>query len=447
MSCDVLSEMPLWSSAYVGRKKSGTVDAMQDTILYRSVRETFAADDLAAHRDWIRRQLEASFYAPIILPDVKPARVRRKTALRQQSLFDPCDDPASTQPCMAEAAKLAPNVPLMLMKPSALDRLVAAGITTPCRALRGALRADDSPHSPRSLKFPVKLRAVGDGYELLLSTPACGELPFVRRVENISGLKARWVPSHSKGSSSLGQWHHAVDLATNQGWEQLASSMAHTTLRHVCKGVGFGIHYGYLSAENGRRLLSVVGISEPESRGCSNLTPTPHGRLKPSLKGWEAVYAVEDGLIVPGDPKRGTFAEITAAGWRSIGKEPRAAKVKPVKVPRPLPPNNRLTAMFEEAGLGRCPTAKQIHLVEAAIRESLPANVPSFARQIISVRQSGGSTAARIRLFDNEIGVLTFSGKPGAFDYDDWDASYYDKRSFHYDFDLEAWARIDELVA
>lgn len=420
-------------------------DAMQDAVPYQPVRETFAASDTVGHRQWVRSKVEASFYVPIILPDVKPARRRRNAAPVQRSLFELCGDPGSIQPRVVEAAELASVEPVMLQL-SPLDHLVAAGITTPYRALRSALCADDTPRSPRSLKFPVRLMKVGDSYELILSTPACGDLPFVRHVENVSGLKAKWVPSHCKGGSSLGQWHHAVDLATDEGWERLASSMEHTTKKQVCKGVGFGIRYGYLSAENGRQLLSAVGIPEPESRACQNLQATPYGRLRRSLEGWEAVYAVEKELVVPGDAKRGTFAEVTAAGWRSIGKKPPTTKAESASAERPLSPSNRLTAMLEDAGLGRRPSTKQIALVETAIRDSLPPDVPSFARQIISVRQSGGTTAARIRLFDNEIGVLTFSGGPGAHNYA-WEASSNDDRIFQYDFDLKAWTRIDEPVA
>lgn len=210
-------------------------------------------------------------------------------------------------------------------EPDAMERLVASGIANEYIAGLGALRDPDAAYTPRSIGFPVTLFRVGGGFqpptapriwELHLSTPACADLPFVRRVEEVTGLRAKWV------GRALGQWHHATDLANDADWERLASSMEHTEPRMVADAVGMHVGYGDLSVANGRRLLLAVGVDEPGDRSCPNLSINPDAGLVTSLGGWEAIHAVEGGLITPGNPKRSTYARATDAGWRSVGKEP-----------------------------------------------------------------------------------------------------------------------------
>ncbi|MGU3543550.1 hypothetical protein [Methylobacterium sp. A52T] len=229
----------------------------------------------------------------------------------------------------AKAARKAKAAAPPSAEPDAMERLVASGIANEYIAGLGALRDPDAPWSPRSIGFPVTLHRVGGQFqpqtapriwELHLSTPACGDLPFVRKIEGITGLKAIWAPDRHRGL--CGRWAHAVDLSTDADWEQLASSMEHTTPALVADAVGLHVVNGSLSVGNACRLLMAVGVEEPEHRVCPNLTPNPDGSLVTSLGGWEAVYAVEDRLIVPGIPKRNTFARVTDAGWRSVGKVP-----------------------------------------------------------------------------------------------------------------------------
>lgn len=417
-------------------------DALDYLIPCPPVQEVFSADKTEEHREWVRRAVEAPFHFPGLLPNVKPAKVHKGTAPVQRSLFELCGDPANIQPHIVRSVQPKAVEPTVQVVMSAPECLRIAGI----RNTHQGLRADDYPPMPRSLAYPVHLIAVGDSYELILSTPACSNLDFVRRVEEITGLQARWAPIRSRGKSAQGQWHHAVDLATDEGWEQLAASMEHTTPKLVLKGVGFGIKYGRLSADNGRRLLCAVGVPEPKNRALSKIKPNRCGRLPLSFDGWEAVHAVEDDLIIPANPSKQTFARATNAGWRSIGKKPPAFLGKPLKTERRLPPSDRLTTLIDAAGVGRRAGAKQIAYVEAAVRECLPANVPTFAKKIISVREGDGKVVARIRLFDDQIGVLTLIGKPSAHTYG-WDATLFDERPFHYNHELEKWARFDWPVA
>lgn len=329
-------------------------------------RDILPADDTAAHRAWIAAALMAEFQTPRKLPSLRMPKVQPEPLpdlfrdLVVEAEPAPAPDPVgmpidvllrrhfgdalppqspltlkrrALKRQRAEAAALKaevepePVVPVSEPVPAedAMARLVASGI-----ASLGALRNPEAAsYTPRSIGFPVTLQRVGGPFqpptvpriwELHLSTPACGDLPFVRRIEEVTGLKAKWVPDSPRGS--LGQWHHAVDLATDEGWERLASSMEHTTQEGVVRAVGIHVGRGDLSAANGRRLLSAVGVPEPDTRACPNIRPNPDGGLQSSLDGWETIHAVEDGLVVPGNSKRHTYAQVTEAGWRSVGKPP-----------------------------------------------------------------------------------------------------------------------------
>lgn len=304
--------------------------------------ETFDADDVEGQREWLRRDVEHPFNVKRELPDVKPARVRRAPGPVQRSLFELCGDPARIQPGVPGMVKpAAVEEPaaaetaieeMVVQEPTAMDRLVASEISG-----YGSLRDWNVPYLPRSISFPVKFQRVegksesAPVYELLLSTPACGDLPFVRRVEEVTGLKAKWDPDRVVNEYSRGQFYHALDLATDEDWERLASSMEHTTSGDVSKCVGHNVCYGGLSAVNGRRLLSKAGIPEPDTRACPNIRLSPDGHLLSGLGGWQAVYAIEDGLLVPGDPDGQTYATATDAGWRSIGKKPPVRRAKKPK--------------------------------------------------------------------------------------------------------------------
>lgn len=318
----------------------------------------------------------------------------------------------------------------------AMERLVASGISNEYIAGLGALRDPDAPFIPRSTGFPVTIHRVGGPFqaptaprkwELHLSTPACADLPFVRRIEEFTGLKARWDPDFNRGM--CGQWHHAVDLATDEGWERLASSMEHTTPKAVSRSAGIHLGYGSLSIGNARRLLSAVGVIEPETRSCPNIMPSSSSSLTMSLDGWEAVHAVEDGLVVPGNPKRSTFARVTDAGWRSVGKEPPA--------PKPAKP--------KKGSLTR-PSPDDVTFVMNAIAAILPKGVPTYVMEVLRVGRVPRSTHRRIVeivLWDGGTGRLEISGVAGAHGYH-WKTTGGDGRPFHWDEAAGGWTRIDE---
>ena len=195
----------------------------------------------------------------------------------------------------------------------ALGKLVEVGVTTPfLHSLGGAFRDETAPYTPRSLAFPVSLVEIDGALRLLLSTPATGDLPFVKRIEEVTGLRAEWLSS-ARSHYTLGQWHHAVDLADDAGWQRLAASMEHTTPEDVARAVGYHVVSGQLSVENGRALLEAVCEDEPADRSEAELVAMRPGSgpgpcMSPS--GWGAVHAVEDGwLIVDKKRREARFTE------------------------------------------------------------------------------------------------------------------------------------------
>ncbi|NEU12598.1 hypothetical protein G3T14_10660 [Methylobacterium sp. BTF04] len=372
----------------------------------------------------------ASLLDPNFPPGPRRIPVPRRLG-RTMRLFDahPDEFPVMEAPVVAEPAP----APL-----DAMQRLVASGIANEYIATLGALRDPDAPFTPRSIGFPVEIRRVGGMFQpptapriwqLHLSTPACAALPFVRRIEEVTGLKARWDPDFNRGM--CGQWHHAVDLANDANWERLASSMEHTTPTAVARSAGIHLGYGSLSVINARRLLSAAGVAEPGTRSCPNIMPSSSSSLTMSLDGWEAVHAIEDGLVIPGNPKRSTFARVTEAGWRSLGKEP----------PPPPPPKPRKVKFALPAA--------EVAYVKDAIQAILPKGVPTYVREILyvgRVPRSKSRRLAEIVLWDGGIGRLEISGEPGAHGYR-WRTTGGDGRPFHWDEAAKTWARVDEPEA
>lgn len=212
------------------------------------------------------------------------------------------------------------------------EALVAAGVTTPFLLTLGPLRDSSVPYSPRSIAFPVRFETTyGKGPRLLLSTPGCADLPFVQRVEAISGLRAEWDPRFHGG-----QWHHAVDLATDAGWRTLAASMVHTTVDAVERGAGLNLTWGKLSVANARALLAAVGVAEPEGGSAAEwdrISATEDGGISCQPMGaWWAIHGIEAGWMLPGKPGNETkgpkYERLTPAGWARIGQTPPAAQAK-----------------------------------------------------------------------------------------------------------------------
>ncbi|GJD97489.1 hypothetical protein [Methylobacterium iners] len=235
---------------------------------------------------------------------------RRRPDPRQASFFDLLLPGPAPAPVVEGAPSNRPGETPMDLA------LIEAGLA--CRyslSMGYALQDETVPFIPRSIAFPVTLKRDRDGTPSLhLSTPACADLPYVRRVEEITGLKATYGAGGYEGS---GIGHHAIDLATDEGWERLAETMAHTTLEAVLTCVGLHLFWGDLSVRNARFLMERLGVEEPADRSREALLQIKDGWSDYGLKGgWTAVHAVEEGWIKPGSTKgkRTTHASITPEG-------------------------------------------------------------------------------------------------------------------------------------
>jgi hypothetical protein len=190
--------------------------------------------------------------------------------------------------------------------------LIEAGLANPYSLSMGyALQDRSVPYSPRSIAFPVMLHRDRDGTpHLLVASPVYADLPYVRRVEAVTGLRAI---SHQRAAGAL--WHHAVDLATDAGWKRLAESMEFTSLDLVCRAVSMKVIDGEIAPVNARSLMERLGVREPADRSADALKgiQVNYGGFGLDSGAWTAIHAVEDGWIAPGRKGKGrtVYAALT----------------------------------------------------------------------------------------------------------------------------------------
>ncbi|GLS45914.1 hypothetical protein [Methylobacterium brachythecii] len=210
----------------------------------------------------------------------------------------PCRRPDPRQTSLADLLDLT-LAPAPVLSP--LEALVEAGIIRNVHLCSGGHIPDpDQPFMPRSLCFPVAYIKTWYDPEprLYLNTPACADIPLVQRVEAVTGMRAVWDPRAANG-----QWHHAIDLASDADWRRLASSMAHTTVEAVEQAVGLKLTWGELSVANARALLAAIGSVEPDGRSAAEwdgISPGTSGGISCLPRGaWWAVHGLEDGWYRP----------------------------------------------------------------------------------------------------------------------------------------------------
>ncbi|MCK2056129.1 hypothetical protein [Methylobacterium sp. 37f] len=127
----------------------------------------------------------------------------------------------------------------------------------------------------------------------------------------------------------------------------------------------------------------------------------------------------------------------TASGPDRFSAKP-SKKVSRLKKRQTLT-SDLLTALFDDAGLGRRPTCNDLNKIRRIISKDIPEDIPSPVTKIVSARRINKNIVARLHLFDGGTGTLTVR-----FDKDEWmwDPHAPDKRPFHYI--NGAWSRFDE---
>ncbi|UMY18781.1 hypothetical protein MMB17_05550 [Methylobacterium organophilum] len=202
------------------------------------------------------------------------ARAPKPPRARQISIWDILGDPGPMRRPETPDPLPAPPAPRVTWS-EALKLLVEAGLTEEWRhwnSSLGCLQDPDAPDWPRSIGAPVMLVKEDDGTAaLLLSTPATGDFPSVRRVEAVTGLKAVWRGGYRPDGASLGQWQHANDLATDEGWQQLVGLMEYTTLDLVKQILAEPQPWRFLDRRNLAALKAALGIED--AAPCDGGTP------------------------------------------------------------------------------------------------------------------------------------------------------------------------------
>lgn len=211
------------------------------------------------------------------------------------------------------------------------ERLMAAGLVEATwTRLGGDLRDPDAPDLPRSLARPLFGKVLGTGeIRLYLTMPSAADLPFVRRVEEVSGLTAVWDYQELLNPFAHRAFH-AEDLATDEGWETLAASLEHTITDYVTLYAARAAIEGRLAIPNARSLMEAAGVSEPESPGreaaIARLQVHPSGQVSSVVSdAWAVIHAAEATLLKPGGWASGYKIPpcLTEAGRTRFGLPPK----------------------------------------------------------------------------------------------------------------------------
>jgi hypothetical protein len=226
----------------------------------------------------------------------------------------------------------------------------------------------------RLLKFPIEFierdDQLGTPSQLRLRHPALADLPFVKEVEQQTGIPVIWEPLDKFGRDfgATAQWWHAVDLAEDDGFEELIATRHLTTDDAIGRGAEHGLTYGRLSPANARKLLAVIGAAEPADRSAELLRTDgisigdkgsvsihPSAERDWGTAAWIAVHGLEDGWF----RIKGGFPKLTPEG------------AKRREAPAPIDPAAAYRAALE-AGTEHH-GKHTIKTIEPILRSSIPA--------------------------------------------------------------------------
>jgi hypothetical protein len=123
---------------------------------------------------------------------------------------------------------------------------------------------------PNSRLFQFGLNYVrkpGGGY-VYVNHPKLADDPGVQAWLKDAGLELQEKEDGDRGASISNTWAHAVDLANDKDWQDLAASQEFTTPEAIARAVSIrlmssGKHSPNLSTENARKLLDAADIPDP----------------------------------------------------------------------------------------------------------------------------------------------------------------------------------------
>lgn len=196
---------------------------------------------------------------------------------------------------------------------------------------------DPAPRFPRSrmFKWPISISRHED--RLTICSHLMAFEPFVMRVAAL--LKTPCDIETDPPGSLNTVWHHAVDLANDDGFRDLIKTVAYTTPRAVMRGVTINVLAARLSTKHARAVLAAVEVEEPDDRSARALSASARilhpafidnsagtskpragkgkwavnlfSRRDPVGEAWAAVHGVEDGWFTK--TKHG-YTEMSVAG-------------------------------------------------------------------------------------------------------------------------------------
>lgn len=103
---------------------------------------------------------------------------------------------------------------------------------------------------------------------LLLNHPELADLPFVDEIERRAGTRPVWEAEDEFGRErgSRYRWGHALDLLTDDHWQDLLRTRNFTDRDGIVGGLNYHAIYGGLNTANMRAVLDEIGSAEPSDK-------------------------------------------------------------------------------------------------------------------------------------------------------------------------------------
>lgn len=136
-------------------------------------------------------------------------------------------------------------------------------------------------------------------------------MPYASTVSRIVGYPVVYHEDVEKYWGDRG-WHHAVDLCTKSGWEELLATRNLTTPDHICGAIAFKLYSRFdgkdaIDVKIARNMLETLGVPEPADRSAGLITRQRHDLSSPFCRtedrcadAWMRVHAIEDGVVKRG---------------------------------------------------------------------------------------------------------------------------------------------------